>query len=74
MMLCLQREQCMINNLMNSCTELKLNGVLQAYQSIADEAAKISASYTESTATGTQSSGYGAQTSWISHIKDTGNV
>lgn len=37
----------MINNLMNSCTELKLNGVLQAYQSIADEAAKVSASYTE---------------------------
>lgn len=32
---------------MNSCTELKLSGVLQAYQSIADESAKISASYTE---------------------------
>ena len=37
----------MINDISNSCEKLKLNGVLQSYQSIADESGKISASYCE---------------------------
>ncbi|MCE3269049.1 MAG: transposase [Burkholderiales bacterium] len=37
----------MINNISQSCEVLKLNGVLQCYQSIADECSKLKASYTE---------------------------
>lgn len=37
----------MINNISKSCEILKLNGVLQSYQSIADEFCKIKASYSE---------------------------
>ena len=37
----------MINNISNACEELKLTGVLQSYQSIADECGKIGASYSE---------------------------
>jgi DNA replication protein DnaC len=37
----------MINNISKSCEILKLNGVLQSYQSIADESCKVKASYSE---------------------------
>lgn len=37
----------MINNIAQSCETLKLNGILQSYQSIADECGKLNASYTE---------------------------
>lgn len=37
----------MINEIHNSCELLKLNGVLQSYQSIAEECGKINASYSE---------------------------
>ena len=37
----------MINNISQSCEVLKLNGILQSYQSIADESGKVSASYSE---------------------------
>jgi DNA replication protein DnaC len=37
----------MINTIARSCEELKLTGVLQSYQSIADECAKLKASYSE---------------------------
>jgi len=37
----------MINGIASSCEELKLNGILQSYQSIADECGKIKASYSE---------------------------
>ena len=38
----------MINNISHSCELLKLNGILQSYQAIADESGKIGASYSES--------------------------
>lgn len=37
----------MINDIQNSCEILKLLGVLQSYQSIADECGKLNASYSE---------------------------
>ena len=37
----------MINGISQSCEELKLSGVQQCYQSIADECGKINASYSE---------------------------
>lgn len=37
----------MINTISRSCEELKLSGVQQCYQSIADECGKIGASYSE---------------------------
>jgi DNA replication protein DnaC len=37
----------MINNIQNSCEILKLQGVLQCYQSIADECGKLNAGYSE---------------------------
>ena len=37
----------MINNVGYSCDVLKLNGILQCYQAIADECIKLKASYTE---------------------------
>lgn len=37
----------MINDISNSCEELKLTGVLRSYQSIADECGKLNASYSE---------------------------
>jgi DNA replication protein DnaC len=37
----------MINNISQSCELLKLNGILQSYQSIADESGKVGASYSE---------------------------
>ena len=37
----------MINDISNSCEILKLNGILQSYQSIATECSKTQASYTE---------------------------
>lgn len=37
----------MINNIANNCALLKLNGILQSYQSIADECGKLDASYSE---------------------------
>lgn len=37
----------MINNIGNSCEELKLNGILQCYQAISDECIKLQAGYTE---------------------------
>ena len=37
----------MINDISRSCETLKLNGVLQSYQSIADECCKLKASYSE---------------------------
>lgn len=37
----------MINEISNSCEELKLTGVLHSYQSIADECGKLNASYSE---------------------------
>lgn len=37
----------MINDIQNSCEILKLVGVLQSYQSIADECGKLNASYSE---------------------------
>lgn len=37
----------MINNISHSCEILKLNGILQCYQSIADECGKLNASYSE---------------------------
>jgi DNA replication protein DnaC len=37
----------MINQIQQSCELLKLSGILQSYQSIAEECAKIGASYTE---------------------------
>lgn len=37
----------MINTIAKSCEELKLSGILLSYQSIADESAKLKASYTE---------------------------
>ena len=37
----------MINNISRSCEILKLNGVLQSYQAIADESCKVKASYSE---------------------------
>ena len=37
----------MINNISQSCEILKLTGVLQSYQSIADECGKLKASYSE---------------------------
>lgn len=36
-----------INNISSSCDVLKLNGVLQCYQSLADECGKLNASYSE---------------------------
>ena len=37
----------MINNIKSNCDTLKLSGVLQCYQSIADECGKLNASYSE---------------------------
>jgi len=37
----------MINNISHSCDLLKLTGILQSYQSIADECGKLNASYSE---------------------------
>ncbi len=37
----------MINDISSNCALLKLNGILQSYQSIADECSKIGASYSE---------------------------
>lgn len=37
----------MINNISQSCETLKLSGILQSYQTIADECGKIKASYSE---------------------------
>jgi hypothetical protein len=37
----------MINDISNSCSALKLGGILSCYQSIADECGKLNASYSE---------------------------